>query len=113
LELVEGWGPEPAVQSGGVVGSDEGRAAETTTNAVVLGEDAGDDGMTEDSVRRVEVEGRGAPEGAPPGGEDLGAGAFLGREERDDAAQDLVGEKADQIGAGATSCHNFLPRSNS
>lgn len=74
---------------------------------------AGEDGLRGREAIGLEVEGRGAPEGAPPGGEDLGAGAFLGREERDDAAQDLVGEKADQIGAGATSCHNFLPRSNS
>jgi hypothetical protein len=65
----------------------------------VLGDDAGDDGLGDALTAIVEVEGRGAPEGAPPGGEDLGAGAFPDGEERDDAAQDLVGEKADQIGA--------------
>ena len=79
------------------------------------GEDAGDGGLV--GVLRAaagrEVERRRAPERAPPGGERLSARAVLGGEERDDVAEDLVGEKADQIGAGATSCHNFLPRSNS
>jgi len=81
----------------------------------VRGEDAGDGGLV--GVLRAaagrEVERRRAPERAPPGGERLRARAILGGEERDDVAEDLVGEKADQIGAGATSCHNFLPRSNS
>jgi hypothetical protein len=34
---------------------------------------------------------------APPGGEDLGTGAFLGGEKRDDVAEDDVGEVADAV----------------
>ena len=48
----------------------------------------------------LEVERRGAPEGPPPAREDLDAGAVLGGEERDDAAENLVGEAADQVGGG-------------
>lgn len=44
----------------------------------------------------------GAPQGAPAAGEGLGAGTILGREEGDDAAKDIIGEAADQIGATAT-----------
>jgi hypothetical protein len=48
----------------------------------------------------LEVERRGALEGPPPAREDLDAGAVLGGEERDDAAENLVGEAADQVGGG-------------
>lgn len=44
-----------------------------------------------------EVERRGAPDVAPAAGEDGGAGALVGAEEGDDAAQDAVREAADQI----------------
>jgi hypothetical protein len=48
----------------------------------VGGEDAGDD-IDGAKVTAVEVERGGAPEMAPPGSEDLGAGGILGGEERD------------------------------
>nr|CAB3503309.1 unnamed protein product [Digitaria exilis] len=51
----------------------------------------------------LEVERRGAPEGPPPAREDLGAGATDGGEQRDDAAKDLVGEAAEQVGGVAIS----------
>jgi len=97
LEAIEGRGPEPGVEAG--------------EHEVGDGEAAG--GAPVRGVLVCEVEQRREPERAPPGGERLRARAILGGEERDDVAEDLVGEKADQIGAGATSCHNFLPRSNS
>ena len=97
LEAIEGRGPEPGVEAG--------------EREVGDGEAAG--GAPVRGVLVCEVEQRREPERAPPGGERLRARAILGGEERDDVAEDLVGEKADQIGAGATSCHNFLPRSNS
>lgn len=104
LELVEGRGSEPTVQCGVVILQDEWRGAETTSNALVLGEDAGDDGLTDSpQAASLEVEGCRAPEGAPPGREDLGAGTLLGGKEGDDAAQDLVREKADQICASYSS----------
>lgn len=58
----------------------------------------------------LEVERRRAPERPPPAREDLGAGAVLGGEERDDAAEDLVGEAADQIGVTAATV--FFPDSD-
>lgn len=50
----------------------------------------------------LKVERSRAPEWAPPLGEDLGAAAVLGWEEGDDAAKNLVGKTADQVGV-------FLP----
>jgi hypothetical protein len=63
----------------------------------------------------LEVERGEAPQGPPPAREDLGAGAVLGGEERDDAAKNLVGEAADQVVVGAAvSCsssgrHSLAP----
>ena len=100
LEAVEGRGPEPGVEAG----EREVGDGEAAGGAPVRGEDAGDSGLV--GVLRAaagrEVERRRAPERAPPGGERLRARAILGGEERDDVAEDLVGEKADQIGAGAS-----------
>jgi hypothetical protein len=48
-------------------------------------------------VIAVEVERGRAPEVAPPGGEDLGASAFLGGEEGDYLTEDLAGEAADAV----------------
>lgn len=58
LEVVESWGPEPAIQGGGVVVEDGGRDTETASNAPVLGDDAEDDGLSDVSTntRSVEVE---------------------------------------------------------
>jgi hypothetical protein len=44
------------------------------------------------------VERGGAPKVAPPGGEDLSAGAVGGGEEVDDVAQDAVKEAAEAVG---------------
>jgi hypothetical protein len=60
------------------------------------GEDAGDD-IDGAKVTAVKVERGGAPEMAPPSGEDLGAGGILGGEERDDLTQNGVGEEADSV----------------
>jgi len=111
LEAVEGRGPEPAVEAG----EREVGDGEAAGRAPVRCEDAGDGDLVDVRAAAAghEVEQRREPERAPPGGERLRARAILGGEERDDVAEDLVGEKADQIGAGATSCHNFLPRNNS
>jgi len=62
----------------------------------VGGEDAGDD-IDGAKVTAVEVERGGAPEMAPPGGEDLGAGGILGGEERDDLTHNGVREAADSV----------------
>ena len=101
-------GERPGVRAeGGGDGAAHGARDGVGARGPALGAAAGEEvGVDEDERRR-------APERAPPGGERLRARAILGGEERDDVAEDLVGEKADQIGAGATSCHNFLPRSNS
>jgi len=64
--------------------------------APVGGEDAGDD-IDGAKVTAVEVERGGAPEMAPPGGEDLGAGGILGGEERDDLTHNGVREAADSV----------------
>ena len=63
---------------------------------VEAGKDLGDDGDAVvlppgEAAVDDEVERGGAPEVAPPGGEDLGAGAFPGGEERDDVAENVVG----------------------
>ena len=71
------------------------------------GEDARDEaieiavvGWDWEEAAAVEVERGGAPEVAPPGREDLGAGAVLGGEEGDDLAQDSVGDLADAVLGG-------------
>ena len=69
--------------------------AEAPTWAAVSGEDAGDGAGERAEVRgeleAVEVERGGAPQVAPPGGQDRGAPGFLGGEERDDVLEDGVG----------------------
>ena len=50
----------------------------------------------------VEVKRGGTPEVAPPLGEDLGAGAVVGREEGDDLPEDGVGEGADVVDASSS-----------
>lgn len=50
-------------------------------------------------VVAVEDERGGAPDAVPPGGEDLGARGFLGGEERDYLAEEIVGEDADAVDA--------------
>lgn len=59
------------------------------------GEDAGDVA----GVAQVEVERSGAPEVAPPGGEQLRASGVVGWEAGDDLAEGVVGEEADLGGA--------------
>ena len=70
--------------------------AKVAAGAPVGGEDAGDD-IDGAKVTAVEVERGGAPEMAPPGGEDLGAGGILGGEARDDLTQNGVAEAADSV----------------
>ena len=73
--------------------------------AWVCGEDARHDGVEVLPVFAepvvVEVERGGAPEVAPPGGEDLRAGAFLGGQERDDVLEDAVRKVADTVGGAS------------
>ena len=108
LEVCEGWGVEPAVELGvavGVVAEADGGEVEAAGGAGVDGEDGGDDGGAAEGVGAegdpgVEVEGRGgAPEGPPPGGEGLRAGAVLDGEEGNHGAEDDVGEATDEIDA--------------
>jgi hypothetical protein len=84
----------------------------------VGGKDARDDAIEEipvgGEVTAVKVKRRRAPEVAPLGSEDLGAGAFLGGEERDDLAEDSVGEGADAVGASSVIlAHSPPPPSSS
>jgi hypothetical protein len=99
VEVVEGGGSEPGV--GSVSAEMVHWCAEAAAGARVGGEDAryGDVERLriEKQVTVVEVERGGAPEAAPPGGEDLGARAFLGGEEGDDFPEDGVGEVADAV----------------
>ena len=83
LEVVEGGDSEPSIHNGGVVLQVLCGEAKAAAGAPVGGEDAGDD-IDGAKVTAVEVERGGAPEMAPPVGEDLGAGGILGGEERDD-----------------------------
>lgn len=68
----------------------------------MVGEDAGDEAgwgrLVLAAEVDVEVERGGAEEVAPPGGEGLGAGAVLGGEQRDDAAESVDGQVADLVG---------------
>lgn len=68
----------------------------------MVGEDAGDEagwgGLVFAAELDLEVERGGAEEVPPLGGEGLGAGPVLGGEERDDVAENAVGEVADQVG---------------
>lgn len=103
LEAVQGGGTEEAVEvwlDGGPAGRRQDEAAD---GAAVRLADAGhevDAGCPRAGAEAVavEVERGGAPEAAPTGGEDLGAGAVDGGEEVDDVAQDAVGEAADAVG---------------
>lgn len=65
------------------------------------GEDAGDVA----GVAQVEVERSGAPEVAPPGGEQLRASGVVGWEAGDDLAEGVVGEEADLGGAARRSLY--------
>jgi hypothetical protein len=56
---------------------------------------------TLDEATAVEVERGGAPEVAPPGGEDLGARAVFGGEEGDYLTEEVVGEVADAVHASS------------
>jgi len=110
LEAIEGWGPEPGVEAG----EREVGDGEAAGGAPVRGEDAGDGVSSASSAPPQVARLSGAErQSRRHWAESACVRAILGGEERDDVAEDLVGEKADQIGAGATSCHNFLPRSNS
>ena len=86
---------QPAVQGRGGAGAElvvvaRGRG-EAAGGARVRGEDAGDLTQRDGVGAEVQVERSGAPDAAPPGGEDLRAAAVLGGETRDDLAEDGVG----------------------
>jgi hypothetical protein len=119
-EAVEGWGAEPGVDSSRSGEEVDRGDAEAAAGAGVGGEDARDEGSEgmvivgevvaeagEAVAVAVEVEGGGAPEVAPPGGEDLGAGAALGGEEGYDVGEDGVREVADAVGSGGASFFTF------
>jgi hypothetical protein len=117
-EAVEGWGAEPGVDSsrsgeevdrgdaeaaaGAGVGGEDARD-EGSEGMVIVGEVVAEAGEAVAVAVAVEVEGGGAPEVAPPGGEDLGAGAALGGEEGDDVGEDGVREVADAVDGGGAS----------
>lgn len=88
LELAESGGPEPGVHSCYSVLEAMHRDAEPAAGARVGVNDSRHHTIGEATT--VEVERRGGPNVPPPGREDLGAGAFLGAEERDDLAKDGV-----------------------
>jgi len=103
LEVAEGAGAEPAVQGRGGAGAEvvivaRGRG-EAAAGARVRGEDAGHLTQRDGVGAEVQVERSGAPDVAPPGGEDLRAGAVLGGEAGDDVAEDGVGKVADAVHA--------------
>ena len=105
LEVGKGLGTKPAVDLA-VEALVDGGEVEAEGWARVLGEDLGDVGdaftlIAGEVTVGDEVEGRGAPEGSPPAGDGLRAGAILGGEQRDDGAEDGVGEGADEIEADA------------
>ena len=108
LESVKGSGLAPAVELSAPAlyvagcGLDEWEV-EATGGARVVGEDPGDENnelalLPGEGEVGDEVEGRGAPQGSPPAGDGLRAGSFLGGKERDDGAEDGVGDPADEIG---------------
>jgi hypothetical protein len=103
----EGRGVKPARRLG-VETAVAGAAAEEVESAGgarVLGDylgdgggwDTGGGGDAPGSDADLEVERRGAPEVAPPVGDDRRAAAVFGGEEGDDGAEDGVGEPADEI----------------
>lgn len=106
LEAVHGGGPEPGVDRGCSVAEEAGGNAKAAAGARVDGNDIGINaskdvlvGVDGEEVLAVEVERRGAPDVAPPRLDDLGADGLLGGEERDDLAEDRVGEVADAVGS--------------
>ena len=104
LEVVERGGAEPAVEPGVDAAEADAAEGEAAGRAAVRLEDPGDDGdalalLPGEAAVGVEVEWRRAPEVAPPRGEHGGPRGVLGGEEGDDAAEDLVGEDADQVDA--------------
>ena len=106
LQFVQSGGPEPGVD-GSFRGVEVARFdAEAAAGPRVGGKDVRDDGNAGIDVRGqaaggeltvVEIERGGAPEVAPPGREDLGAGAVLDGEEGDDVAEVIVVEVADAV----------------
>jgi hypothetical protein len=113
VEAIKGGGAEPGVDGSGYGAEVVHGEAEAAAGARVGGEDARDESREAIVVVgevvaeageavAVEVEGGGAPEVAPPGGEDLGAGAVLCGEEGDDVGEDGVREVADAVGGGAS-----------
>ena len=104
-EIGEGAGAEPSVQLGVPAAEAEAVEGEAAGGARVFGENLGGKGdalpFLAGEIVNIEVEGRGAPQGAPPAGDELRAGAILGGEERDDFAEDGVGEAADEVEAAA------------
>lgn len=97
LEISESGGPEPAVG----VGDLEAGGEEAARGARVVGEDLGHGGgavaAAPVDMGNVEVERGGAPYGTPAAGEGCGAQGVVDGEERYDYAEDLTGERADQI----------------
>jgi len=106
LEAVEGGRLQPAVvELAVVVRTLELEAA--AAGASVGREDAGHDAIVVVVVcaREIEVERGGAPDVAPPGGEDLDADGVGDGEAGDDLAEDAVREDADQVLAAIHGFH--------
>jgi hypothetical protein len=97
LEVIQSRGLETGFH-GRFAGVQAGNA-EAAAGALVRGKDAlyGSIKISPTEVTAVKVERRGAPEVAPSGREDLGAGAFFGGEQGDDVAKDGIGEGADMV----------------
>jgi hypothetical protein len=106
LEIVQSGRPEPGVDGGEIGLGADVKDAEAAARAEVGGKDVRYNTCSVlrapmGEVTTVEVKRGGAPEMAPPGREDLGAASFLGGEERDDVAEDGIGEVADAVGASS------------
>lgn len=109
LKVVDGGGSEPGIHG---VAAAVGGDAEAAAWARVGGEDGGDDAgdgdgegvplvvAAEGEATVVEAERRGAPEMAPPLGEDLRGAGFPGGEAGDDVAEDVVREVPDEVAGG-------------
>ena len=118
LEFGECSGVEPVLDLDIKVAGAEAAEGESPGGAMMLrdylggggnGDGGGEDGNARELGADLEVQRRGAPQGAPSAGEGLRAAAVLGGEEGDDGAEDGVGELADKIVVGAVAVATPCP----